>query len=183
MPYSLKATDVIFASHPSSISQVFNMPLVIRALRVEDVPELGYYLQEMQVPNMPIRSLFRQCKVTCCDATAGHYGWDRDFGKATSHIEGSVILARCDQKSLHPVQAQMILEYVETKVEPAFEEYHVERKRWKKRLDAAEYREKVDEMRGEVEALAKETTMRAEWQKFKELHGHVCSSVSSPWDV
>jgi hypothetical protein len=180
--HPLSPTDDIFGSTPSSISEVFNIPIVTRAVRSKDVPGLTSYLSETQVPNLPVRSLFRQCDVTCCDEDAGIYGWDHEFGKYLLLIDGPVILARQDRKPLHALNVQMILEHVEAVVDPAFEEYHVERWRWRKRVDGDEYREKINEMRGDIEALVKESTMRGAWDKFVALYGMACADMSSPWD-
>jgi hypothetical protein len=135
---------------------------------------------------MPIMSLFTNCDVTACDNNAGPYDWDWQFGKdrrPRTVNGGPFILVRTDRKPLHPVHAQMILEYVDKEVRKAFEEYRVERLRWRKRLDVAEYRDKVNEMRGDIEAMVKESTMRAKWLQFKERNGELCAGVGSPWDA
>jgi hypothetical protein len=50
-------------------------------------------------------------------------------------------------------------------------------------MEANEYREKVNEMRGDVEAMVKEGKMRSQWELFKEAHQGECVSVSNPWDI
>ena len=180
--HSLPPTDAIFATRPASISEIFGMPLIARPARVQDLPQLSPYLREAQVPNLLIRSLFRECDVTCCDKNAGIYEWDHEFGEQKLLIDGPVILARKDGRPLHLVHAKMILEYVEREVDPLFDGYQVERKRWRKRIDGAEYREKINELRGNVEVKVKEATMRAQWHEFKKLNAALCAGVGSPWD-
>lgn len=77
----------------------------------------------------------------------------------------------------------MGLEYMEKEVDPMFEEYQLKRKRWRKRLDSAEYREKVDEMRGNIEAKVKKTSMQAQWEKFQKSHSATLTKVQSLWDT
>jgi hypothetical protein len=183
LPQSLTTTDAIFVHRPSSMSKVFGIPLIARSLRSEDCADLAPFLREAQVPNLLLRTLYRNCDVTICDNTAGLYGWDQGFGSRDSLIDGPVILARQDQKPLHPLHAQMILEYAEEHMDTLFDDYHVERKRWRKRMEANEYREKVNEMRGDVEAMVKKGKMRSQWELFKEAHQGECVSVSNPWDI
>lgn len=133
--------------------------------------------------NPPIRSLFRVCDVTCCDNDAGLYEWDHLSRQYKLLINGPVMLTLWDRKPLHPMHARMTLEYVEEHADLAFEEYHVKRRRWGKRIDAGEYRDKINEMRGNVEAMAKEAKMRSRWEDFKEQSKEDCASVDSPWDV
>jgi len=86
--HSLSPTDTVFANRPSATSVIFNIPLVARAVDTTDLPNLADYLREAQLPNLPIRSLFRQCDVTCCDEDAGMYGWDHQFSKHLVAIDG-----------------------------------------------------------------------------------------------
>lgn len=179
----LPPTDAIFASHPSPISKVFGIPLVARAVQVADVLELKPYLCEAQMPNLSVRSLFRECDVTCCDETAGPYEWDQEFGMYKFLVDGPVLIARKDRKPLHPMHVRMVLEYLEESVDPLFEEYKVERKRWKKLMDTGEYRDKINEMRGDVEAMLKESKMRLRWMEFKKQNEDECLDVKSMWDA
>lgn len=180
----VEETDEVFSFKVASISKVMKFELVVRPITTEERPGLAPFLQETQVPNLPLRSLYRNCDITANDATAGPYGWDHEFGKWEVCIDGPVVVARKDKKPLHVLHLQMILEFVDDYMNFHFDDYHRERLRWKKRLDVHEYREKIDEMRGEVEQQVKVKNMKVQWDMFRDKNWQDTpdwEGLKSPW--